>query len=157
MECTVTWTGAAGTRSGMGFVAETGSGHVLAMDGAPDEARPEHGGRNLAPRPMETVLAGTGGCTAYDVVLILKRGRHDVRGCSVKLSAERAPTDPKVFTKIHMHFTVAGKALPAQAVERAIAMSHEKYCSATAMLAKTANITHDFEIVETEGATVAAS
>ena len=80
MECTVTWTGATGARSGMGFLAETGSGHVLVMDGAPDEARPENGGRNLAPRPMETVLAGTGGCTAYDVVLILKRGRHDVRG-----------------------------------------------------------------------------
>ena len=90
MECTVTWTGATGTRSAMGFVAETGSGHVLSMDGAPDAAKPENGGANLAPRPMETVLAGTGGCTAYDVVLILKRGRHDVRGCSVKLTSERA-------------------------------------------------------------------
>ena len=148
MECTVTWTGAAGTRSGMGFVAETGSGHVLAMDGAPDEARPENGGRNLAPRPMETVLAGTGGCAAYDVVLILRRGRHAVSGCSVQLKAERAPVDPKVFTSIHMHFTVAGKALPAAAVERAIAMSHEKYCSATAMLARTATVTTSFEIVE---------
>ena len=148
MECTVTWTGAAGTRSGMGFIAETGSGHVLAMDGAPDEARPENGGRNLAPRPMETVLAGTGGCTAYDVVLILRRGRHSVSGCSVQLKAERAPTDPKVFTAIHMHFTVTGKALPEPAVERAIAMSHEKYCSATAMLAKTAAVTTSFEIVE---------
>lgn len=148
MECTVTWTGAAGTRSGMGFVAETGSGHVLAMDGAPDEARPENGGRNLAPRPMETVLAGAGGCTAYDVVLILRRGRHAVSGCSVQLKAERAPADPKVFTAIHMHFTVSGKALPAQAVERAIAMSHEKYCSATAMLSKTAAMTTSFEIVE---------
>ena len=148
MECMVTWTGGAGTRSGMGFVAETGSGHILAMDGAADEARPENGGRNLAPRPMETVLAGTGGCTAYDVVLILKRGRHDVRGCSVKLEAERAPTDPKVFTKIHMHFTVKGRNLPAPAVERAIAMSHEKYCSASAMLAKTAAMTTSFEIVE---------
>ena len=94
MECTVSWTGAAGTRSGMGFVAETGSGHVIAMDGAPDAAKPENGGQNLAPRPMETVLAGTGGCTAYDVVLILKRGRHDVRGCSVKLTSERAAEDP---------------------------------------------------------------
>ena len=148
MECTVTWTGAAGTRSGMGFVAETGSGHVLAMDGAPDEARPENGGRNLAPRPMETVLAGTGGCTAYDVVLILRRGRHAVTGCSVQLKAERAAVDPKVFTSIHMHFTVSGKALPPAAVERAIAMSHEKYCSATAMLAKTAAVTTSFEIVE---------
>ena len=148
MECTVTWTGAAGTRSGMGFVAETGSGHVLAMDGAPDEARPGNGGRNLAPRPMETVLAGTGGCTAYDVVLILRRGRHDVRGCSVKLSAERATTDPKVFTKIHMHFTVTGRKLAAAAVERAIAMSHEKYCSASAMLAKTAEMTTSFDLVD---------
>ena len=95
MECTVTWTGAAGTRSHMGFVAETGSGHVLTMDGAPDAARPEHGGANLAPRPMETLLAGTGGCTAYDVVLILKRGRHDVRGCSVKLTTERAESTPR--------------------------------------------------------------
>ena len=146
MECTVTWTGATGTRSGMGFVAETGSGHVLAMDGAPDEARPENGGRNLAPRPMETVLAGAGGCTAYDVVLILKRGRHDVRGCSVKLSAERAETDPKVFTRIQMHFTVTGKDLQPAAVERAIAMSHDKYCSATIMLGKTAEIVTSFEL-----------
>ena len=146
MECTVSWTGTTGARSGMGFVAETGSGHVLAMDGAPDPGKPENGGLNLAPRPMETVLAGTGGCTAYDVVLILKRGRHDVRGCSVKLTSERADTDPKVFTKIHMHFTVAGKDLPAQAVERAIAMSHEKYCSATIMLGKTALITTSFEL-----------
>ncbi|MCM3564905.1 OsmC family protein [Hydrogenophaga intermedia] len=148
MECTVTWTGASGTRSAMGFVAETGSGHVLTMDGAVDEAKPENGGANLAPRPMETVLAGTGGCTAYDVVLILKRGRHDVRGCSVKLTSERAATDPKVFTKIHMHFTVTGKGVPAAAVERAIAMSHDKYCSATIMLAKTAEITTSFELHE---------
>ena len=95
MECTVSWTGATGARSAMGFVAETGSGHVLVMDGAPDAAKPENGGQNLAPRPMETVLAGTGGCTAYDVVLILKRGRHDVRGCSVKLTAERAHHRPQ--------------------------------------------------------------
>jgi putative redox protein len=148
MECTVSWTGAAGTRSGMGFVAETGSGHVLVMDGAPDEARPENGGRNLAPRPMETVLAGAGGCTAYDVVLILKRGRHQVRNCSVKLTAERATTDPKVFTKIHAHFTVSGRGLPREAVERAIALSHEKYCSASAMLAKTAEMTTSLELVE---------
>jgi len=94
------------------------------------------------------VLAGTGGCTAYDVVLILKRGRHDVRGCQVKLTSERAAQDPKVFTKIHMHFVVAGRALPAQAVERAIQMSHERYCSASIMLGKTAEITTGFEIVE---------
>ena len=146
MECTVSWTGATGARSGMGFVAETGSGHVLAMDGAPDAAKPENGGQNLAPRPMETVLAGTGACTAYDVVLILKRGRHDVRGCTVKLTSERATTDPKVFTKIHMHFTVSGQGLPREAVERAIALSHEKYCSASAMLAKTAEMTTSFEL-----------
>ena len=146
MECTVSWTGATGAQSGMGFIAETGSGHVLAMDGAPDEARPEMGGRNQAPRPMETVLAGTGGCTAYDVVLILRRGRHDVQGCSVKLTCERAPQDPKVFTKIHMHFTVKGD-IPPSAVERAVALSHEKYCSASIMLAKTAEITTSFEVL----------
>ena len=112
MECTVSWTGGLNTRSGMGFVAETGSGHTLVMDGALDADKPENGGQNLAPRPLETLLAGTGGCTAYDVVLILKRGRHTVQGCTVKLSAERAPTDPKVFTKIQMHFTVTGKDIP---------------------------------------------
>lgn len=139
MECTIHWNPAAG----MAFTAETGSGHLLTMDGAPDG-----GGRNLAPRPMETVLAGTGGCSAYDVVLILRRGRHDVRGCQVKLSAERAATDPKVFTRIAMHFVVSGRGLPAPAVERAIALSHERYCSASTMLAKTAEITTSFEIVE---------
>lgn len=151
MECTVNWSGlasATGSKSGMTFVAETGSGHTLVMDGAPDEAKPENGGANLAPRPMETVLAGTGGCTAYDVVLILKRGRHDVRACSVKLTSERAPVDPKVFTKIRMHFTVTGKGLTASAVERAIAMSHDKYCSATIMLGKMAEITTGFDVVE---------
>ncbi len=148
MECTVSWTGNSGTRSGMGFVAETGSGHVLMMDGAPDAAKPENGGQNLAPRPMETVLAGTGGCSAYDVVLILKRGRHAVQGCSVKLTSERAEVDPKVFIKIHMHFSVTGKNIPASAVERAIAMSHEKFCSASIMLGKTAEITTSFELTE---------
>ena len=148
MECTVSWTGATGARSGMGFLAETGSGHTLMMDGAPDAAKPANGGQNLAPRPMETVLAGTGGCTAYDVVLILKRGRADVQGCSVKLTSERAEADPKVFTKIHMHFSVTGKGIPAAAVERAIAMSHEKYCSASIMLGKTAQITTSFELAE---------
>jgi putative redox protein len=132
----------------MGFVAETGSGHTLVMDGAPDADKPDNGGQNLAPRPMETLLAGTGGCTAYDVVLILKRGRHDVRGCTVKLNAERADTDPKVFTKITMHFTVTGKGLPAVTVERAIAMSHDKYCSASVMLGKTAEILTSFEVIE---------
>ena len=139
MECTINWMGA----DGMSFVAETGSGHMINMDGAPGG-----GGRNLAPRPMETVLAGTGGCTAYDVVLILQRGRHDVRGCQVKMTAERAEVDPKVFTKIHMHFVVTGKGLPQVAVERAVQLSHEKYCSASIMLAKTAEITTSVEIVE---------
>ena len=139
MECTVNWMPA----SGMAFSAETGSGHLLTMDGAPDG-----GGRNLAPRPMETVLAGTGGCTAYDVVLILKRGRHDVRGCQVQVKADRAEVDPKVFTKIHMHFVVTGRRLAEAAVQRAVQMSHDKYCSASIMLAKTAEITTSFEIVE---------
>ena len=119
MECTIHWM----PSTGMGFAAETGSGHLINMDGAP-----EGGGRNLAPRPMETLLAGAGGCTAYDVVLILKRGRHAVTGCQVKLQAERADSDPKVFTKIHLHFVVSGKGVPAAAVERAVALSHEKYC-----------------------------
>jgi putative redox protein len=148
MECTVTWTGNSGTRSGMGFVAETGSGHVLVMDGAPDAQRPENGGQNLAPRPMETVLAGTGGCTAYDVVLILKRGRHKVSGCSVKITSQRADVDPKVFTQIHMHFVVTGVDLDPGAVERAITLSHDKYCSASIMLGKTADITTSFEVVQ---------
>lgn len=138
MECTIQWLPA----SGMAFVAETGSGHLLTMDGAPDG-----GGRNLAPRPMETLLAGAGGCTAYDVVLILKRGRQDVTACDVKLTAERAPVDPKVFTKIHLHFTVRGRNLPEAAVARAIALSHEKYCSATIMLGATAEITTSHEIL----------
>jgi putative redox protein len=148
MECTVSWTGALNTRSGMGFVAETGSGHIVAMDGAADADKPEMGGQNLAARPMELLLAGTGGCTAYDVVLILRRGRHNVKGCTVKLSAERASTDPKVFTRINMHFTVSGQGVPAAAVERAIALSHEKYCSASVMLGKTAEITTSFEVLE---------
>ncbi|MCC7287623.1 MAG: OsmC family protein, partial [Burkholderiaceae bacterium] len=127
---------------GMAFVAETGSGHLLTMDGAVDG-----GGRNLAPRPMETVLAGTGGCAAYDVVTILRRGRHDVHGCSVKLQAERAAADPKVFTRIHLHFVVAGRELDGDAVARAVALSHDKYCSATAMLAKTAEVSTSYELV----------
>jgi putative redox protein len=140
MECTVNWVPA----SGMGFVAETGSGHLLTMDGAPDG-----GGRNLAPRPMETVLAGTAACTAYDVVLILKRGRHAVTGCQVKVDADRADADPKVFTRIRLHFSVTGTNLPEAAVARAIRMSHEKYCSATIMLAKTAEIVITHEIAST--------
>ncbi|MBF6990679.1 MULTISPECIES: OsmC family protein [Cupriavidus] len=139
MECKVTWMGV----DGMSFVAQTGSGHIVAMDGAP-----EGGGHNLAPRPMEMVLVGTGGCTAYDVVLILKRGRQEVTGCSVQLQADRASEDPKVFTRINFHFVVTGKNLNPATVERAIKLSHEKYCSASIMLAKTAEITHTMEIVE---------
>ena len=127
----------------MTFLAETGSNHVLAMDGAPDG-----GGRNLAPRPMEVVLAGTGGCAAYDVVVILRKSGQDVRGCEIKLASERAPSDPKVFTKIHMRFVVRGRGLKRNLVEHAIRLSHEKYCSATIMLGKTAEISKDFEIVE---------
>ena len=137
MECTVKWAG------GMSFLAETASNHLVAMDGAP-----EGGGRNLAPRPMEMVLLGTGGCTAYDVVLILKKSGQDVTGCEVRLASERAETDPKVFTRIHMHFVVRGHALKRNLVEHAIRLSHEKYCSASIMLAKTAEITRDFEVVE---------
>lgn len=148
MKCTVSWTGASGTRSHMGFVAETGSGHIVNMDGAPDERTPTNGGQNLAARPMELLLAGMGGCTAYDVVLILKRGRHAVRGCTVEIQAERAEVEPKVFTKINLHFTVTGQGLPAAAVERAIALSHEKYCSASIMLGKTADITTSFDLIE---------
>ena len=138
MECKVRWTG-----DGMTFLAETGSNHVVAMDGAP-----EGGGRNLAPRPMEMVLLGTGGCTAYDVVVILKKSGQDVRACEVKLTSERAATDPKVFTKIHMQFVVRGRGLKRNVVEHAIRLSHEKYCSASIMLGKTAEITKDFEMVE---------
>ena len=139
MESVVRW----GGLSGMTFVAETGSGHAVVMDGAP-----EGGGRNLGPRPMEMVLLGTGGCTAYDVVLILKNSGQPITGCDVTLTAERAEKDPKVFTRIHLHFVVRGKNLRPQLVEHAIKRSHEKYCSATAMLASTAEISHDFEIVE---------
>ena len=139
MECTINWLPA----SGMAFSAETGSGHLITMDGAPDG-----GGRNLAPRPMEMVLVGTGGCTAYDVVLILKRGRHAVTGCEVKLAAERAAEDPKVFTRIGFHFIVRGRGLNREAVERAVRLSHDKYCSASAMLAKTAQLEYSVELVD---------
>jgi len=139
MECKISWMGP----GGMSFAAETGSGHMVTMDGAP-----EGGGRDLAPRPMEMVLVGTGGCTAYDVVMILQKSRQDVRGCSVKLEADRASEDPKVFTKINFHFTVTGRNLNPATVERAINLSHDKYCSASVMLGKTATLTHSFEIVE---------
>jgi len=148
MQCTIRWTG----KSGMTFVAETGSGHALLMDGAP-----EGGGRDLAPRPMELILAGTGGCTAYDVVLILRRSRQDVWGCEVSLESERAETDPKVFTKVHFHFKVSGRNLKPAVVERAIKLSHEKYCSASIMLEKTAVLTHSHEIIEVDQEPAAAA
>ena len=139
MEVKVSWNGP----SGMSFRAETGTGHMVAMDGAP-----EAGGHNLAPRPMEMLLVGTGGCTAFDVVLILQRGRENVLGCDVTLQAERAEVDPKVFTKINFHFVISGRNLKPAAVERAVKLSHEKYCSASIMMAKTAEMTYSFEIVE---------
>jgi putative redox protein len=132
-----------GSDAGMSFVAESGSGHAIVMDGAADA-----GGRNLGPRPMEMVLAGTGGCTAFDIVLILKKGRHAVSGCEVQLAAERADVDPKVFTRIHFHFKIKGRHLKPEAVARAIELSKDKYCSASIMMGKTAEITHDFEIIE---------
>ena len=139
MEVKVSWNGP----SGMSFRAQTGSGHMVSMDGAP-----EGGGHNLAPRPMEMLLVGTGGCTAYDVVLILQRGRENVLGCDVTLQAERASVDPKVFTKINFHFVVTGRNLKPAAVERAVKLSHEKYCSASIMLAHSVEMTHSVEIVE---------
>jgi len=125
------------------FMAETESGHAFVMDGAR-----EGGGRNLGPRPMETVLAGTGGCTAYDVMTILRKSRQPVKHCDVEIAAERAPEDPKVFTRIHFHFVITGAGVKKEYVERAIHLSAEKYCSASIMLAKTAEISHDYELIE---------
>ena len=138
MNSTIKWV------DGAMFVGQTGSGHAVVMDGPP-----EAGGRNLGPRPMEMVLTGMGGCTAFDVVDILKKGRHPVTGCTVELAAERAEEAPKVFTRIHIHFVVSGPGLKAAAVERAVKLSAEKYCSATIMLRQTVAITHDFEIIDT--------
>jgi putative redox protein len=125
------------------FLGETESNHAVLMDGPPTA-----GGRNLGPRPMEMLLLGTGGCTAFDVVSILKKSRQAISDCYVELEAERAETDPKVFTKIHMHFVVTGKDIKPEAVEKAIKLSAEKYCSASIMLGQTALITHDFEVVQ---------
>lgn len=125
------------------FMAESDSGHAMIMDGSP-----EIGGRNMGPRPMEMLLMGAGGCTSVDVIMILKKGRQDVTGCEVEVSAERAGDHPKVFTRIHMHFTVRGRNVKPDLVERAIKLSAEKYCSASIMLGKTAEMTHDFEIIE---------
>ncbi|TVO76663.1 OsmC family protein [Sedimenticola selenatireducens] len=124
------------------MVGESGSGHAIVMDGPPD-----FGGRNLGVRPMEMLLLGLGGCTQFDVVHILRKGRHEITLCEVELEAERAETDPKVFTKIHVHFKVAGPGLTEKAVERAVKLSAEKYCSASIMLGQVVEISHDFELV----------
>jgi putative redox protein len=139
MKTRVAWTG------NVSFVATTESGHRVPMDGAP-----EAGGQNKGARPMELVLVGMGGCTSFDVVHILKKARQDVRECVAEIEAERAPTDPKVFTRIHVHFVLKGKGLDPKRVAHAIELSADKYCSASIMLAKTAKITHDYEITEAE-------
>ncbi|MCR6668363.1 MAG: OsmC family protein [Methyloversatilis sp.] len=138
MDCVVKWV------DNMSFLAETGSGHMINMDGAP-----EAGGRNLAARPMELLLAGTGGCTAFDVMLILKKSRQQVTGCEVALKADRASEDPKVFTRVGFHFKISGRGLKPEVVERAIHLSAEKYCSASIMIGKTAKMEHTWEIIET--------
>lgn len=137
MKTRITWNG------NVSFLAESGSGHTVLMDGAP-----EAGGQNLGPRPMEMLLMGLGGCSSFDVVLILKKSRQEITGCVAEIEAERAATDPKVFTRIHLHFIVTGHNLNPQQVARAIHLSAEKYCSASVMLRSTAEITHDFEIVD---------
>lgn len=140
MRATVKWAGEAT------FDATSGSGHTVRMDGPPDA-----GGRNLGPRPMEMLLLGLGGCSSFDVVFILQRGRHKVSGCEVEVEAERAESEPKVFTRIHLHFKVSGDSLSEAAVKRAVDLSAEKYCSASIMLAKTAQITHSFEVLAAPG------
>ncbi|MBZ0104132.1 MAG: OsmC family protein [Sulfuricella denitrificans] len=137
MKARIKWAGEAS------FIGETESSHAIVMDGPPDM-----GGRNIGPRPMELLLLGTGGCTSFDVVHILKKSRQQISDCVAEIEAERATTDPKVFTRIHIHFIVSGKNLKAEQVERAVKLSAEKYCSASIMLGKSAEITHDFEIVE---------
>ena len=127
----------------MSFVGESASGHSVVMDGPP-----ESGGRNLGVRPMEMLLLGLGGCSSFDVVMILQRGKQDLVDCEVEIEAIRADTEPKVFTKIHMHFIVKGNDLSEAKVKRAIDLSAEKYCSASIILGKTADVTHDFEIIE---------
>ena len=127
------------------FIGESGSGHTVVMDGPP-----ESGGRNLGVRPMEMLLMGMGGCASFDVIHILKKGRHDVRGCEAHLEADRTDQDPKVFTRIHLRFVVTGKGLSDAVVERAVKLSAEKYCSASIMLGKTAEVSHSFEVVEAD-------
>ncbi|WP_150046273.1 MULTISPECIES: OsmC family protein [Methylomonas] len=138
MQATVKWI------DGRAFVGESGSGHAVIMDGPP-----EHGGRNIGVRPMEMLLLGVGGCSSFDVVDILQKGRHEITGCTTELSAERVDATPAVFSKIHLHFKVIGKNLSVSAVERAVKLSAEKYCSASIMLSHAGvEISHDFEIIE---------
>lgn len=137
MKARIKWAGEAS------FIGETESSHAVVMDGPPDL-----GGRNIGPRPMEMLLLGTGGCTSFDVVHILKKSRQQITDCVAEIEAERATSDPKIFTRIHIHFIVTGKSLKPEQVERAVKLSAEKYCSASIMLGKSAEITHDFEIVE---------
>ncbi len=137
MQATVKWV------DGMMFLGEAGSGHTVVMDGPPD-----HGGRNMGVRPMEMLLLGVGGCSSFDVVQILQKGRNNLISCKVDISAERVDAIPSVFSKIHLHFVVSGHELKASAVERAVKLSAEKYCSASIMLSKAVEITHDFEVIE---------
>ncbi len=139
MKATVKWV------DGRTFLGESGSGHTVVMDGPPD-----HGGRNIGIRPMEMILLGVGGCSSFDVLDILQKGRHDVIDCMVDLSAERVDTVPSVFSKIHLHFKVSGRKLKESVVDRAVKLSAEKYCSAAIMLGKSVDITHDFEVIEIE-------
>ncbi len=136
MKANIAW------QEGVSFLGQVGSGHSVLMDGAP-----EAGGKNLGPRPMEMILLGLGGCTAFDVVHILRKGRQAITGCQVEMDAQRATEDPKVFTRIHLHFIITGKDLDPRQVERAINLSAEKYCSASIMLKATVDITHDYEII----------
>jgi putative redox protein len=137
MQATIKWV------DGVMFVGETGSGHAIVIDGPPD-----HGGRNMGARPMELLLLGVGSCSSFDVVQILKKGRNHVTDCVAEVTAERVDAVPSVFSKIHLHFIVSGKGLKAAAVERAVKLSAEKYCSASIMLSKAVEITHDFEVIE---------
>ncbi|MEQ1739389.1 MAG: OsmC family protein [Methyloglobulus sp.] len=137
MQATIKWV------DGMMFVGETGSGHAVVIDGPPD-----HGGRNMGMRPMEMILLAVGSCSSFDVVQILQKGRNNVTGCVAEVAGERVDTIPSVFSKIHLHYIVSGKDLKASAVERAVKLSAEKYCSASIMLSKAVEITHDFEVIE---------
>ncbi len=139
METQLKWAGNAA------FVGKASSGHTVVMDGPA-----EGGGRNLGPRPMEMLILGMGACSTYDIVSILKKSRQEITDCEIKITSQRADSDPKVFTDIQLHFIVSGKDLKEKQVERAIKLSAEKYCSASIMLGKTANITHDFEIINVD-------